>query len=120
MHCYTGFSNDTPREYFCHLGPDGRRRDADERPELCRGSVEFVATKEFLVCDFTLSGVPLNLSEQVDTMHYVKLNVFINSHRINALSIAIFTSLRTMIMICVDFRFVTQCLLYISFSSMSL
>jgi hypothetical protein len=46
---YTGFSNDTPREYFCNLGPDGRRRDADERPELCRGSVEFVATKEFLV-----------------------------------------------------------------------
>jgi hypothetical protein len=45
----TGFSNDTPREYFCNLGPDGRRRDADERPELCRGSVEFVATKEFLV-----------------------------------------------------------------------
>jgi protein transport protein SEC24 len=44
-----GFSNDTPREYFCNLGPDGRRRDADERPELCRGSVEFVATKEFLV-----------------------------------------------------------------------
>ncbi|CAL4892454.1 unnamed protein product [Urochloa decumbens] len=46
-----GFSNDTPREYFCNLGPDGRRRDADERPELCRGSVEFVATKEFLVRD---------------------------------------------------------------------
>ncbi|CAN6333808.1 unnamed protein product [Urochloa humidicola] len=46
-----GFSNDTPRDYFCNLGPDGRRRDADERPELCRGSVEFVATKEFLVRD---------------------------------------------------------------------
>ncbi|KAL6854252.1 hypothetical protein ACP4OV_019155 [Aristida adscensionis] len=46
-----GFSNDTPREYFCNLGPDGRRRDADDRPELCRGTVEFVATKEFLVRD---------------------------------------------------------------------
>lgn len=44
-----GFSNDTPREYLCNLGPDGRRRDADERPELCRGTVEFVASKEFLV-----------------------------------------------------------------------
>lgn len=57
------------------MGPDGRRRDADERPELCRGSVEFVATKEFLVCDFTLFGVPLNLSEEVHTMNYVELNV---------------------------------------------
>ncbi|KAL5204376.1 hypothetical protein ABZP36_009247 [Zizania latifolia] len=46
-----GVSNDTPREYICNLGPDGRRRDADDRPELCRGTVEFVASKEFLVRD---------------------------------------------------------------------
>ncbi|KAE9611541.1 putative von Willebrand factor, type A, Zinc finger, Sec23/Sec24-type, sec23/Sec24, trunk [Lupinus albus] len=44
-----GFSDETPRDYQCNLGPDGRRRDADERPELCRGTVEFVATKEFMV-----------------------------------------------------------------------
>ncbi|XP_061364715.1 protein transport protein SEC24 C-like [Gastrolobium bilobum] len=44
-----GFSDETPRDYHCNLGPDGRRRDADERPELCRGTVEFVATKEFMV-----------------------------------------------------------------------
>ncbi|KAJ6801478.1 protein transport protein Sec24-like [Iris pallida] len=44
-----GFTDETPRDYFCNLGPDGRRRDADERPELCRGTVEFVATKEFMV-----------------------------------------------------------------------
>jgi hypothetical protein len=37
---------------MCNLGPDGRRRDADDRPELCRGTVEFVATKEFLVCAY--------------------------------------------------------------------
>lgn len=36
---------------MCNLGPDGRRRDADDRPELCKGTVEFVATKEFLVRD---------------------------------------------------------------------
>ncbi|GJN13349.1 hypothetical protein PR202_gb00042 [Eleusine coracana subsp. coracana] len=48
---FAGFSNDTPREYFCNLGPDGRRRDADERPELCRGTVEFIATKELMVRD---------------------------------------------------------------------
>ncbi|XP_010929766.3 protein transport protein SEC24 C [Elaeis guineensis] len=46
-----GFSNETPRDYYCNLGPDGRRRDADERPELCRGTVEFVATKEYMVRD---------------------------------------------------------------------
>ncbi|KAF5204290.1 transport protein Sec24-like [Thalictrum thalictroides] len=46
-----GFADETPREYHCNLGPDGRRRDADERPELCRGTVEFVATKEFMVRD---------------------------------------------------------------------
>ncbi|THU46580.1 hypothetical protein C4D60_Mb09t06430 [Musa balbisiana] len=46
-----GFTNDTPRDYYCNLGPDGRRRDADERPELCRGTVEFVATREYMVRD---------------------------------------------------------------------
>ncbi|EXB73718.1 Protein transport protein Sec24-like protein [Morus notabilis] len=46
-----GFTDETPRYYHCNLGPDGRRRDADERPELCRGTVEFVATKEYMVRD---------------------------------------------------------------------
>ncbi|KAL6185224.1 hypothetical protein ACLB2K_041358 [Fragaria x ananassa] len=46
-----GFSDETPRDYHCNLGPDGRRRDADDRPELCRGTVEFVASKEYMVRD---------------------------------------------------------------------
>ncbi|KAH7387746.1 hypothetical protein KP509_16G039000 [Ceratopteris richardii] len=46
---FCGHTNDTPRDYHCNLGPDNRRRDADSRPELCRGTVEFVATKEFMV-----------------------------------------------------------------------
>ncbi|XP_071724214.1 protein transport protein SEC24 C-like, partial [Rutidosis leptorrhynchoides] len=46
-----GFTDETPRDYHCNLGPDGRRRDADERPELCRGTVEFVATREYMVRD---------------------------------------------------------------------
>ncbi|GJP53569.1 hypothetical protein CLOM_g12724 [Closterium sp. NIES-68] len=46
-----GVSNETPREYVCNLGPDGRRRDADERPELLHGSVEFVAPKEYSIRD---------------------------------------------------------------------
>jgi hypothetical protein len=45
----TGYTDETPRDYQCNLGPDGRRRDADERPELCRGTVDFVATKEYMV-----------------------------------------------------------------------
>lgn len=46
---FCGQTNDIPRDYHCNLGPDNRRRDADVRPELSRGTVEFVATKEFLV-----------------------------------------------------------------------
>lgn len=44
-----GFTDETPRDYHCNLGPDGRRRDADERPELSRGTVEFIASKEYMV-----------------------------------------------------------------------
>ena len=36
-----------PPDYQENIGHDGRRRDADERPELCRGSVEFVAPSSF-------------------------------------------------------------------------
>eukprot|EP00198_Chlamydomonas_reinhardtii_P000301 XP_001689636.1 COP-II coat subunit [Chlamydomonas reinhardtii] len=45
---FCGLSNNTPDHYFCHLSPDGRRRDADERPELCRGTVEYLASKEYV------------------------------------------------------------------------
>jgi protein transport protein SEC24 len=48
---FCGYTDETPRDYHCNLGPDGRRRDVDERPELCRGTVEFVATKEYMVRD---------------------------------------------------------------------
>nr|XP_043624506.1 protein transport protein Sec24-like At4g32640 isoform X2 [Erigeron canadensis] len=46
---FCGFTDETPHDYQCNLGPDGKRRDVHERPELCRGTVEFVATGEFLV-----------------------------------------------------------------------
>ncbi|KXZ55308.1 hypothetical protein GPECTOR_3g442 [Gonium pectorale] len=45
---FCGLSNNTPDHYFSHLGPDGRRTDAHERPELCRGSVEYLASKEYV------------------------------------------------------------------------
>lgn len=46
---FSGVTDETPRDYLCNLGPDGRRRDADDRPELCRGTVEFNAPKEYMV-----------------------------------------------------------------------
>lgn len=38
-----------PAEYFCTLDANGRRNDTDLRPELTRGSVEFVAPTEYMV-----------------------------------------------------------------------
>ncbi|KOS17755.1 Uncharacterized protein ESCO_002794 [Escovopsis weberi] len=39
--------NDTPPEYFCATSPQGVRLDRDQRPELHRGTVEFVVPKEY-------------------------------------------------------------------------
>ena len=36
-----------PPEYFAHLDHTGRRVDAYDRPELCLGSYEFVATTDY-------------------------------------------------------------------------
>jgi protein transport protein SEC24 len=40
-------ANDTPPEYFCATSPQGVRVDRDQRPELHRGTVEFVVPKEY-------------------------------------------------------------------------
>lgn len=39
--------NETPPEYFCATSPQGVRVDRDQRPELHRGTVEFVVPKEY-------------------------------------------------------------------------
>ncbi|KAL2753182.1 hypothetical protein ACRALDRAFT_1077646 [Sodiomyces alcalophilus JCM 7366] len=41
------FPNDTPSEYFAATTPQGVRVDRDHRPELTRGTVEFVVPKEY-------------------------------------------------------------------------
>lgn len=41
--------NDVPGDYFAHLDATGRRIDTDQRPELTKGSVEFVAPTEYMV-----------------------------------------------------------------------
>ncbi|KAL0295028.1 UNVERIFIED_CONTAM: protein transport protein Sec24-like [Sesamum calycinum] len=41
--------NDVPSEYFAHMDATGRRVDLDQRPELTKGSVEFIAPAEYMV-----------------------------------------------------------------------
>jgi protein transport protein SEC24 len=41
--------NEVPVEYYCSLDASGRRRDWAERPELCTGSVEYIAPAEYMV-----------------------------------------------------------------------
>lgn len=41
-------------EYFSHLDHQGQRTDALQRPELCYGSVEYVATKDYCKVRLTL------------------------------------------------------------------
>ncbi|GAB1598001.1 protein transport protein Sec24C-like isoform X2 [Argonauta hians] len=48
-------ATDVPSEYFAHLDHTGRRVDCYDRPELCLGSYEFVATK-----DYCKNGKPPN------------------------------------------------------------
>jgi hypothetical protein len=36
-----------PNEYFNHLDHNGRRLDFYQRPELCLGSYEILATKQY-------------------------------------------------------------------------
>lgn len=36
-----------PQEYFAYLDTTGRRVDVFDRPELCLGSYELVATKDY-------------------------------------------------------------------------
>jgi protein transport protein SEC24 len=44
-----GMLNDVPTSYFSHLDQQGQRRDKDQRPELNRCSVEFVAPGDYMV-----------------------------------------------------------------------
>lgn len=38
-----------PGEYYSSLDANGRRNDIEQRPELIKGSVEFVAPTEYMV-----------------------------------------------------------------------
>ncbi|KAL3875828.1 hypothetical protein ACJMK2_033741 [Sinanodonta woodiana] len=44
---FCGAATDVPNEYFAHLDHTGKRTDCYSRPELCLGSYDFVATKDY-------------------------------------------------------------------------
>jgi len=44
-----GFSQVTPDTYYSHLDETGRRADRHQRPELCKGAVEYIAPGEYMV-----------------------------------------------------------------------
>uniref|UniRef100_A0A1D2A1I9 Protein transport protein Sec24-like CEF n=1 Tax=Auxenochlorella protothecoides TaxID=3075 RepID=A0A1D2A1I9_AUXPR len=46
---FCGAEQPVPPGYACPLDMEGRRRDAADRPELCCGSVDMVATAEYMV-----------------------------------------------------------------------
>ncbi|CAF0790089.1 unnamed protein product [Adineta ricciae] len=45
--CFCEAATDVPTEYFNHLDHSGRRMDWYQRPELCLGTYEIVATKQY-------------------------------------------------------------------------
>ena len=44
---FCGAATDVPPEYFNHLDHTGKRVDCYDRPELCLGSYEYIATKDY-------------------------------------------------------------------------
>jgi len=44
---YCKATTEVPQEYFQHLDHTGQRIDKNERPELCLGTYEFLATKDY-------------------------------------------------------------------------
>ena len=70
-----------PNEYFAHLDHTGRRTDCYDRPELCLGSYEFVATKDYCkVCSYLILIVLQDFPIQINT---IKMGLCITKVYIN-------------------------------------
>lgn len=52
---FCGHRFEVPSEYFCTTDDKGRRRDTDDRPELLRGTVDYIAPSDY---SDKLPGVP--------------------------------------------------------------
>ena len=55
-----------PNEYFNHLDHSGRRMDWFQRPELCLGSYEILATKQY--CKVCYSNKAFSFINQTKLM----------------------------------------------------
>jgi hypothetical protein len=71
--------NETPREYYCSVDQMGRRRDVMERPELARGSCEFVVPSAFMVYLSIYRSITLPLYLSID--HSIYLSITLQLYR---------------------------------------
>ena len=62
-----------PQEYFAHLDVNGRRLDLDQRPELLKGSIDFIVPKDYWVQDMPPSTSTSNLTipRTPQPLHYI-------------------------------------------------
>lgn len=62
-----------PNEYFAHLDVNGRRLDLEQRPELLKGSIDFIVPKDYWVQDAPppSSSSTLTIPRPPQPMHYV-------------------------------------------------
>ena len=62
-----------PPEYFAHLDVNGRRLDLDQRPELLKGSIDFIVPKDYWVQDTPppASSSSLTIPRQPQPLHYI-------------------------------------------------
>jgi len=69
-----GCDNVVTEDYFCNLDMNGKRCDLYRRPELTHGTVEYVATKDFMERD----PVPITYIFVIDVSFSASMNGLIN------------------------------------------
>ena len=69
-----------PSEYFAHLDHTGRRVDAYQRAELCLGSYEFVATKDYCKVRFSNINNKLRYDKAMFRIYLIKKIHFYNNN----------------------------------------
>ena len=68
-----------PAEYFAHLDHTGKRMDYYDRPELCLGAYEFVATEDYCKVSAALAGSLTTVlycrGIHANSYHFMKLSL---------------------------------------------